>query len=297
MEANATRFAREAGNTLRKHFQTTLAVEYKAQGQRDPVTKADKESEQFLRAAIMEAYPTHSILGEEGSEDVGREPDFLWALDPVDGTVNFINGLPFYAVSVGVMYRGEPIVGAIFVPTSGYLQEGVFHARRGGGAFFDETPVAVASHPQPESSRLSGLPANYFRMMRFTGPMSRNVGDIRSLGSIAVELVLVANGTMQYAVFNRAKLWDVAAGVLLVKEAGGLSLTQDGRNSPWYPLQRFLPPKKELAGPEGYRQWNNALVVANPEMAWTVATHLHRRLRVMRTVREWLGKLRPAKRS
>lgn len=275
-----------------RRFRTSLDVEYKTQGQRDPVTAADKESESFLQAAIQDAYPTHSILGEEGSADVGREPDFLWALDPLDGTVNFINGLPFFAVSVGVLYRGEPIAGAIFVPTSGLLQQGVFHARRGSAAFFEETSISVARHPLPQSSRLTGLPANYSRMMRFSGPIRQTVGDVRALGSIAVELVLTACGTMQYAVFNRAKLWDVAAGVLVVKQAGGLSLTQDRRGGPWYPLQRFTPPQKGATGPEGYRQWNNAVVVGNPEIAWAVATHLHRPPRIMRSIREFFGRLR-----
>ena len=296
LERNAVRFTREAGAILLSHFQTALTIEYKGGAQRDPVTEVDKASEALLRDSIRAAYPTHSILGEEGDADyVGEQPDFLWALDPLDGTVNYINGLPFFAVSVGVLYRGEPIVGAIYMPASGFLQQGVFHARRGSPAYFEEFPIAVAPQPLPQASRISGLPAGWPRMIKFGGPLQRTPGEVRALGSIAVEMALTACGTMQYAAFNRAKLWDVAAGVLIVKQAGGLALTQDARNKPWYPVQHFTPPKGE--GPSGYRQWSNALIVGNPEIAWSVATNLHRPVRIMRSVQQFVNKIKPGGRS
>ena len=291
LERNTIQFARDAGAILVSHFQTALNIEYKQGGSRDPVTEVDKASEQLLWDAIRSTYPTHSILGEEGADFIGDEPDFLWALDPLDGTVNYINGLPFFACSVGVLYKGEPIAGAIFMPASGFLQQGVFHARQGAPSFFDDFPIAVAPQPLPQPSRISGLPSGWPRMIKFSGPLQRTPGDVRSLGSIAVEMALTACSTMQYAVFNRAKLWDVAAGTLIVKQAGGLALTQDARNKPWYPVQRFTPPKGE--GPEGYRAWSNAMIVGNPEMAWAVANNLHRPLRIMRSVQQFVNNIKP----
>ncbi|MBI2887135.1 MAG: inositol monophosphatase [Chloroflexi bacterium] len=292
LEARAVGYARGAGDILLRHFDSSLEVRYKSGGKHDPVTNADRESEEYLRAAISAAYPDHSILGEEGDDHQGSGTDFLWVLDPLDGTTNYLNRLPFFAVSVGVLYRGEPVAAAIYVPTSGLLQEGVFHARLGGPTSLDGNPVQVASNPTPQPSQLTSLPAHYWRRMRFSGEIRRAPGEVRALGSIALELALTASGTLQYAIFDFPRIWDVAAGVLLVKQAGGLALLQPGRGRPWAPLGRFEPRPVKDGSLGGYRKWSGTVVVGNPEIAWAVATSLRRPVRILAPVRAALRRVR-----
>ena len=138
IERRAVEFARKAGEILLGHFRQPLQIEYKSEGRRDPVTQADRESEDWLRSAISEAFPDHGIVGEENPNSEHGSADFVWVLDPLDGTTNFLNGLPVFASSIGVLYRGRPAVAAIFVP--GPDGGSVVHARRGGGAFQGRPP-------------------------------------------------------------------------------------------------------------------------------------------------------------
>ena len=292
LEAKAVEYARGAGEVLRRHFKTPLKVESKSKSRYDPVTAADRESEEYLRAAIRRDYPSHGVLGEEGEDLVGEDPDFLWVLDPLDGTANFVNHLPFFAVSIGVLYRNQPVVAAIYAPTSELLQEGVFHARLGGPAFLEDRPVTVAGNPLPEPSQLTSLPGHYWRRMRFSGGVSRSPGEVRTLGSIALELALTACGTLQYAVFDFPKIWDVAAGVLLVKQAGGLALLQQGRGKPWFPLERFEPRAGGESPLDGYRKWSGTVIGGNPEIAWAVAGSFRRPPRVLQKIRSLVRKVR-----
>ena len=293
IEAEAVAFARGGGDILLRYFRTNVEVEYKGAGKGDPVSKVDRESEAYLRAAIHDRYPGHSILGEEGNELDG-EGDYLWVLDPLDGTTNFLNRLPFFAVSIGVLYRGVPVVGAVFVPTSGLLEQGVYHAHLGGGAFFEDHAIRVAANPLPEPSQLSALPGGYWRRIRFSGEVRNSPGEVRTLGSIAVELALTADGTLQYAVFGAPKIWDVAGGVLVVREAGGLSLTHATRSDPWTPLERFVPGKGGNTA-EGFRNWRGAVVAGNAEIAWNMATAMYGAPRPGETMRPVVNALRWAR--
>ncbi|MGH2603431.1 MAG: inositol monophosphatase family protein, partial [Dehalococcoidia bacterium] len=116
IEEAASGWAHEAGQLLLARFRTALTVEYKSKGRQDPVTEADRESERFLHQAIHARFPEHGVLGEEGAEAAQGAP-FVWVLDPLDGTTNYINGLPLWCVSVGVLWRGRPVAAAIFTPS------------------------------------------------------------------------------------------------------------------------------------------------------------------------------------
>ena len=144
IEAHATDMARGAGAILNSYFGKSLNVQYKDENKRDPVTNADVEAQEFLIQAIADRFPDHSILGEEDQvQDDSPARDFVWVLDPLDGTKNFMAGLPVYASSIGVMHLGVPIAGAVFVP---WPRDGggvVLHARRGGGSFMEQEPITV----------------------------------------------------------------------------------------------------------------------------------------------------------
>ena len=227
VEGQAIDMAREAGAILSRYFGKPLDVEYKDKHEQDPVTAADKDSQEYLEQAISEAFPDHGVLGEEDREREREDtplPDFLWVLDPLDGTKNFLSGLPIYACSVGVLYHGNPVVGAVFLPWPGDGAGAVLHARRGGGAFMDREPISVSPLEEPKANSLVTVPGSFGANFRFRKPMRGRIGEMRVTGSIAYELAMTARGVLQYSVTTGPHLWDVAAGIVLVLEAGGIAM-------------------------------------------------------------------------
>ena len=141
--------ARQAGALAMVHFRKPHQVRYKGEDRRNPVTEADEALEEYLAGAIKARYPHHAILAEESPERVSQESPFLWVIDPLDGTTNFVHSLPLFAVSVGLLYKGRPVTAAIFVPYPGREEGSLFHASAGGGAFQDEEPLSVSPAPHP----------------------------------------------------------------------------------------------------------------------------------------------------
>ncbi len=130
IEDHARIIASGAGRILINHFDKRLQIKYKDTARTDPVTNAAIESENFLIKSISERFPEHGIISEEGISDETVAEDLIWILDPLDGTRNFMSGLPVYACSVGVLYKGSPIVGAVFMPWPNDRGSIVLHARR-----------------------------------------------------------------------------------------------------------------------------------------------------------------------
>ncbi len=294
LAAAAAEMARQAGAHLLETMGEQPLVEYKGKGEVDPVTVLDREVEAMLQDAIRARFPGHGILGEEGAAAPAEDSPYLWVIDPIDGTANFLNGLPLFAVSIGVLEKSLPVAAAIFVPAGPGGRAGVLRAGLGGGAFFlsatgDDEPhrLEIPAREMPEPSGTVGLPAAWAAMYRFGRPLDRRHGQPRSLGSIALELSYVAAGMLQYAVFGPSRLWDVAAGVLLVQEAGGRVLTQSRRGA-WRQVERFEPPDGD--GPELERLrawWLGSMVAGSPALAWNVTNALRPR----RSALAWLRRL------
>ncbi|OGO31211.1 MAG: hypothetical protein A2Z29_09215 [Chloroflexi bacterium RBG_16_56_11] len=266
IEAYAVDIAREAGQILLEHFRKPLEVQFKGKHNRDPVTIADGRSEEYLKKAIKQKFPRHSILSEEGGVHYESDSPFVWVLDPLDGTSNFMNGLPLFAVSVGVLWQGQPAVGSIYVPVSHRANPGVYHARQGNGAYLDGEKIEAA---RTTSGRpLSEIPPRFTGGLRLSGQSRKEPHEARNLGSIAVELALTACGVFQYALFGRPKIWDVAAGVMIVKEAGGLAFARPKRGNDWLPLERFQPAQKnDSKALDNLRDWSAPLVVGASDVA------------------------------
>lgn len=293
IEQRAVRLAREAGAIVLSGFGRPLQVAYKEKGRSNPVTDVDREVEAFLRSAISESFPEHSLLGEEGDEPVPDGGDALWVVDPLDGTINFLNGLPLFACSLALLSRGEPVVGAIYLPVvpaaacAGTQASGerlpvgpaggaVLHARLGGGAFLDGVPVRVSDASEPEASSLSGLPGNHVRQFQRMDGLRRRPGEPRCLGSVCFEAALVAAGVFRYAVFGKPKLWDVAAASLIVREAGGVAMRWAGDR--WVHLVRFDPmPNPRRRAEVAMRFWEASTLVAGSPVGGYVAERLRPR--------------------
>ncbi len=265
IEAHAVQIAREAGQILLDHFNKPIEVQFKGEKGEDPVTTADRRSEEYLKVVIGEKFPRHGILSEEGGVLSKSDSPFVWVLDPLDGTTNFMNGLPLFAVSIGVLWKNQPVVGSIYVPVSHQATAGVYHACLGKGAYLNDERIEVAT--EPSGRPLAGNPSQFGSRFRLSGQSRREPGEARNLGSIALELALTASGVFQYALFGSPKLWDVAAGVLLVKEAGGLAFTRRTRRSTWLDLERFLPEQhNDQEALENLGSWSSPIVVGAPDI-------------------------------
>ncbi len=286
LESAAVRFARDAGKLLAGRFQRTLSVEYKSKDKKsDPVTEADHASERLLRESIQREFPGHGILAEEGTLIAPKAGGALWVFDPLDGTTNFLYGLPVYAVSIGVLQDGAPVAAAIYIPWPSPEGSVVFHASRGGGTFRDDEPLRLDPQDRPAKGHIMVLPP--FRLKQ---ALRRQPGEPRGLGSIAYELAMVSAGTLQYGVFGGPKVWDVAAGALLVQEAGGQVLVRDRRRRRWAPLARFAVRDGDAlsSSPEALKRWSMLTVAGRQGLAAFVAENLRLRPRWRVALARWL---------
>ncbi len=225
--------ARRAGAFLQREaagFDLTR-IEYK--GHSDLVSYVDRETEELIVAGLRELLPAAGFLTEEGTTGPATAPTAArWIIDPLDGTTNFLHGLPCYAVSIGLEVAGEMVLGVIYEPN----RDELFHATRGGGAFCNDQPLRVTTPAGLGQSLIAtGFPYTQFvgldAYLRILADFMAQSHGIRRLGSAAVDLAYVAAGRFEGFFEYNLNAWDVAAGVLLVREAGGLVTPFDGAPS------------------------------------------------------------------
>jgi myo-inositol-1(or 4)-monophosphatase len=295
-EDAAVAIVRLAADTLRDRWSAGVRadqVEFKDKHQRDPVTAVDRAMEQLVRTELHRRFPEHGILGEEGTGD-GLQSEFLWVLDPIDGTANFAAGLPLYGLSLGLLRNGVPIVGAVYVPFWPVEGGAVLSASYGNGARIAGQPVRLETGQFRPGGPVA-VPPGLRAMFSLSGDLAKRPGEARNLGSIVAELAMVATGGFQYAVFGAPKLWDVAAGAVIVREAGGVALTWDGGR--WRRIDRFRPPRSRPGKSSAtLRDWVQPVLVAGPGAARHVSSGLRPHPRPPRAFR-WLLKQRRAARD
>ncbi|MBP1618062.1 MAG: inositol monophosphatase/fructose-1,6-bisphosphatase family protein [Bacteroidetes bacterium] len=219
--------AKQVAKLQLSYFRTDrLGIETKSNIS-DVVTRADKESEELIAKAIFEKYPDHKILGEEGGFRGNEDSQYLWVVDPLDGTTNFSQGISIFSISIALQYNGETIAGVVYAP---YLDE-LFVATKGGGAYMayhggELKKIHVAGKKYLDSSVI----ATGFPYDKVTNPDNNTkeasrivplVRDLRRLGSAAHDLCCVASGILDGYWEMSLKIWDVCAGILIVEEAGG----------------------------------------------------------------------------
>lgn len=248
IERVAVELANLAGAEITNALGGILAVKYKGPAEaeqmwQDPVSEVDHRIEELIRARLAERFPEHDIIGEESEIRAGRDHDFVWAVDPIDGTANFVNGFPLCSCAIGVLHRGSPMVGALWCGASHALRPGVYHACVGGTLRFNNDEVVPRANPAVRR-RLAGVP---------TPIPGRGGWETRKTGSAAIECAFVAAGILEAARFEYPNLWDVAGGVALVKASGGSVLTKVGGE--WQELDRFETEEGDL------RRWRQPLIV------------------------------------
>lgn len=246
----------------RPHIQAQVQV--KDDPDASLVTETDHLVEAQVAAAVAERFPTHAVLGEEG-HDPDPAAAWVWVVDPVDGTTNFVRGLPLFGVSVGVLHHGRPVVGVVGLPCSGE----VLHARRGGGAWLDGHRLGVAEGGWGAAGLMGIASREFWQEFQAAAAVGRRLGESRWLGSTAYELAMVATGRIDYGAIHSSAVWDVAAGVCLVREAGGVVLRYDHQQEGWRRLERFAAP-----GAAGLRGWNEPLLAGPPAVVRELAAGL-----------------------
>ena len=222
----AVRAARQAGNVIARNVDRFDAFTVSEKAANDFVTDIDRVAEQRIIDTIRRAHPHHALLAEESGAH-GRS-DFEWIIDPLDGTANFIRGFPHVAVSIGVRHRGRMEHGVVFDP----LRQELFTASRGAGAQLNERRIRVASRSVLKGALLGGgfVSREIGRLEPYLSTLKAlmsNSAQIRRSGSAALDLAYVAAGRLDGFWELGLSTWDLAAGVLLVQEAGGI-VTEPG---------------------------------------------------------------------
>ena len=228
----AVRAARSAGNVIARGFETFDDLQIEQKGENDFVTKIDKEAEQTIIYKIKQSYPDHTFVGEEGGIVAGDD-DYKWIIDPLDGTTNFIKGIPHFAVSIALQYKGRLDQAVVFDPIRGEL----FTASRGNGAQLNGHRIRVSKAKELGNTILAtAFPyrnkESINEYMASFNSIFAECGDIRRGGSAALDMAYVAAGRFDGYWERGVKPWDIAAGELLVRESGGLVTDFNGGNDP-----------------------------------------------------------------
>ena len=224
----AIKAARAAGALINRAALDVESVRVAQKQVNDFVTEVDQAAERIIIETLLNAYPQHSILAEEsGSEHGAKNSDHVWIIDPLDGTTNFIHGLPNYAVSIALTQRGQVTQACIYDPSRNEL----FTASRGGGTFLNDRRVRVSGRIRYHDALLGAHWPNSGDMEQGSArfrKMAENSAGVRRLGATVLDLAYVACGRLDGFCGVGLKPWDVAAGSLLVLEAGGLVADFDG---------------------------------------------------------------------
>jgi myo-inositol-1(or 4)-monophosphatase len=210
--------AREGGAVLQSWVGRFKARE---KGPRDLVTEADLASQEAIRARLLVAFPDHDFVSEEGEQEGRLDGQYCWVVDPLDGTLNYVHQIPHYAVSIALLEHGKPIVGVIYDPVS----DECFRTRRGEGAWLNGSRITTSGVAKLSEAVIAAsfaarvqFPAR--EIDQFVAAVQQSQG-VRRTGSAALNLCYVASGRFDAFWALSTKAWDVAAGVLLVEEAGG----------------------------------------------------------------------------
>ncbi len=221
LKSTLIKAAQAAGALIQERINGKFSVETKA-GPNDLVTEVDKASEALIMDIIRQDFPGHFILSEEIGE-VKMDSSTKWIIDPIDGTVNFANGIPLCCVSIGIEHEGNMILGAVYNP----MMNEFFFAEKGKGAFLNDNAIRVSQQDQVKHACLvTGFPYTYLDMEN--GPLEvfsrliRKGIPVRRLGSAAIDLCWVAAGRFDGFYEHKLNAWDSAAGFLMVEEAGGV---------------------------------------------------------------------------
>ncbi|MFK7752774.1 MAG: inositol monophosphatase family protein [Sedimentitalea sp.] len=216
--------ARKAGRSLVKDFREVENLQVSMKGAGDFVSKADIAAEALIREELMNARPTYGWVGEESDAEEGADPTRRWIVDPLDGTTNFLHGLPHWAVSIALEHKGQVVAGVVFDAA----KDEMFFAEKGAGAWMNDQRLRVSGRNKMiESIFATGIPfggsSDLPQSLKDVARLAPVCAGIRRWGAAALDLSYVAAGRYDGFWERRLKPWDIAAGLIIVREAGGLT--------------------------------------------------------------------------
>lgn len=220
----AIKAARTAGSVINQASRDLELLKVEAKAPNDFVTEVDQAAERVIIETLLGAYPGHGILAEEsGSQHGAQDSDFVWIIDPLDGTTNFIHGFPFYAVSIGLAVKGQIQQAVVYDP----VHNDLFYASKGRGAFLNDRRLRVSRRARMAEALIgTGFPFrrgdNFKNYMEMFATISQSCAGLRRPGAAALDLCYVAAGYCDGFFETGLSPWDVAAGSLMITEAGGL---------------------------------------------------------------------------
>ncbi len=213
---------RKAARSLVRDFGEVENLQVSHKGPADFVSAADRKAEAILREELSRVRPTYGFLLEEGGVVEGSDPTHTWIVDPLDGTTNFLHGIPQFAISVALKRNDQIVAGVVYNP----ILDELYVAERGGGAFLNDRRLRVATRRDLHECVIgTGIPflghGDHARWLKEVGALSREVAGIRRFGAASLDLAWVASGRLDGFWERDLQPWDMAAGILLVREAGG----------------------------------------------------------------------------
>ncbi|PKA41663.1 inositol monophosphatase [Rhizobium sullae] len=219
----------KAGKSLGRDFGEVQNLQVSVKGPGDFVSNADRKAEKIVRDELLKARPTYGFLGDESEEIKGTDGAHRWIVDPLDGTTNFLHGIPMFAVSIALERNGEIVAGVVFNPAMDEL----YTAERGGGAFLNDRRLRVGARRVLSDSVIGcGVPhlgrGNHGKFLVELRHVMGEVAGIRRLGSPALDLAYIAAGRFDGFWETGLAPWDMAAGILLIREAGGYATDWNG---------------------------------------------------------------------
>ncbi|BCH55377.1 inositol monophosphatase family protein [Agrobacterium vitis] len=212
----------KAGKSLSRDFGEVQNLQVSVKGPGDFVSQADMKAEKLVREDLLKARPTYGFLGEEGEEIKGTDGAHRWIVDPLDGTTNFLHGIPQFAVSIALERNGEIVAGVIFNPATDEL----YTTEKGGGAFLNDRRIRVGARKALSDCVIGcGMPhlgkGNHGKALLELRHVMGEVAGVRRMGAAALDLAYVACGRFDGFWETGLHAWDIAAGLLLIREAGG----------------------------------------------------------------------------
>ena len=222
----------KASRSLKRDFGEVENLQVSRKGPGNFVTAADIKAEGILRGALEKARPGYGMVLEEAGTVQGTDKSHCWYVDPLDGTTNFLHGIPHFCISVGLVRDGVPVAGVVYDP----IKDEMFVAERGQGAYLNNRRIRVAARDEMANAVvLSGLPYGGRTTARFLAEFaaaSAAAGAVRGHGAAALDLAYVAAGRADLYWERDIKTWDIAAGLVLIREAGGFATDCDGGENP-----------------------------------------------------------------
>lgn len=224
------RAAEKAGRALVRDFGEVEQLQVSRKGPADFVSTADRKAEKSLRDELQKVRPEFGFLMEESGESEGKDKSTRWIVDPLDGTTNFLHGIPHFAISIGLERAGEIVAGIIYNPITNDL----FTAEKGGGAFWNDRRMRVSGRRKiDECVVATGIPhkgrGEHPAFLRQLQKVMASTAGVRRMGAAALDLAWTAAGRYDAYWETHLNAWDVAAGVLMVREAGGYVSTLDAK--------------------------------------------------------------------